>query len=257
MDMHCDVKRWSTHLPVLALLLGFAGNAHAALAEASASIDWSSFVHTETGGLTVDLVPAAVAPPDFAFADFVETEADGAAPDSDGQTDHSGSILASSIGPSDSATASSGPAATSLAAGSDAGFAYAAGERYFDFSATGGSGRMILSLDVAVSAAVAGIGDEYAYAEVFMDVYASNGASLNSSVLLELDSLIDGAASGLQDPQLIVSINLAAGDYGFVDIYSTAYATASAGTTGLVPLPPPLLLFGSGLLALIPIARRR
>jgi hypothetical protein len=222
------------------LSIAFSTNAYAALATANVLFDWTTFDFSTTGDLAVSIT----AP----MGDDAGTCADGAPCDS-GVTSSFGGLDLSSIGPSSSASLVTTPGLIDASASTSLGFGSATFERFFNFEALSGSGTLSLSVDVEIQGAVQGAGT-VSNSEALFGYHVGSSGVVGSFTGMEIygDS---GDDSQTLLTTLAFSVPMEQGDT------IRMFAEGEARAESVVPVPAAVWLFGSGLLGMIGIARRR
>lgn len=218
----------------------FSTNTYAALATGRAIFDWSTFDYSTTGDLAVTMADP--------MGDDGGVCADGAPCDNGVTTDFGGLDL-SSIGPSSSASLLTTTDLIDASASTSLGFGNAIFERFFSFEALSGSGDLSLSVDVEIQAEVQGAGTVVNTDVLFGYAVGSSGV-VASFAGLEMygDS---GDQSQTLSTTLAFTVFMEQGDV------IEAFAEGGPEVVSAIPVPPAVWLFGSGLLGLIGIARRR
>lgn len=222
------------------LFISFTTNAYAALASADTSFDWSTFNFTTTGDLSVTMI----AP----MGDDGRTCGDGA-PCEDGVTTGFGGLDLSSIGPSSSASLVTTANLIDASATTTLGFGGATFERFFSMEALSGSGSLSLSVDVELQAEVQG-------ASTVADSEALFGYEIGTSgVVASLAGLEMYGDSGDESQTLSTTL-------GFTVFMEQGevidmFAEGGAEVVSAIPVPAAIWLFGSGLLGLVGVARRK
>ena len=222
------------------LLIAFSTNVHAALATAGVTFDWSTFDTATTG----DLVATMVGP----MGDSYDACAQGA-PCSTGSTDGFGGLTVLLTGPTSHASVWSTTDVIGASVGAAPGFGGATFERFFSFEALSGSGNLSLSVDVEIQAEVQGAG-------TFADSEALFGYEIgNSGVVASLAGLEMSGNSGDQSQTLptTLAFSVFMQDGDVIDMFAEGGAEVSS----VVPIPAAAWMFGSGLLGLVGIARRK
>jgi len=212
-------------------------NAYAALATADITLDWGSLVITTTGDL--EIIPT-----------WTQTDASVLA--AGGEFDSwsvpgFGGIDISSIGPSSSASVVDTGDLIDASAVTTAGFALSRFERAVDYEAVFGSGVLSLSVDVVVQGEVQGAGSEADATILFGHGSATAWTGSLASIELRGDS---GDRTESLPTTLSFSVPMTQGDV--VATFTEGEIDVSA-----IPIPAAVWLFGSGLLGLVGIARRR
>lgn len=232
------VTRLSGLLNASIILLGFTTNASAALATADILVDWSSLVISTTGDLVVNV---------SGENDEGSAFAEGGLFDSD-STSGFGGINVSSVGPSSSASVMTTSDLIHASAATTFGFAGSIFERSADFTALSGSGVLSLSLDVEVQGEVQGAGSEADATIVFG--HGNEFAWTGSLASIELRGN-SGDRSVSLPTTLSFSVPMTQGDI------VAMFAEGEIDVVSPVPIPAAAWLFGSGLLGLAGIARRK
>jgi len=221
------------------LSIVFSANAHAALATGYVIFDWASFDSATTGDLAVTMV----AP----MGDDGGTCAQGAPCDS-GVTTGFGGLDLSSTGPSSSATLVTTTDLIDATADTTFGFGGANFERFFSFEATSGSGNLSLSVDVEIQAEVQGAGTIVNSDALFGYEVGTSGV-VASKAGLEMNGN-SGDQSQTLSTTLSFSVFMEQGDV--IDMFAEGGPEVSA-----IPIPAAAWLFGSGLIGLVGISRRK
>ena len=230
--------RLSGILNACILFVGMTTNAYAALATADIVVDWSSLVIAATGDLVINV---------SGEADEGSASAEGGVSDSD-STSGFGGINVSSIGPSSSASVVTTSDLIDVSAATTLGFARSQFERAADFNALSGSGVLTLSVDVEVQGEVQGAGSEADATIVFGHGTATAWTGSLASIELR-GSSGDGIES--LPTTLSFSVPMTQGDV------VAMFAEGEIDVVSPIPIPAAAWLFGSGLLGLIGIARRK
>jgi hypothetical protein len=212
---------------------------NAALATADVVFDWSSFSFTTTG----DLVANQVAP----SGDEGSALAEGGLLDT-GSTVGFGGLDLSSTGPSSSASLLTTTNLIDASASTSLGFGGATFERFFSFQAASGSGSLSLSVDVELQAEVQGAAS-FADAEALFGYEVGGSGAVGSLAGLEMSGS-SGDQSQTLPTTLSFSVFMQEGDV--IDMFAEGGVEVSA-----VPLPAAAWLFGSGIVSLIAVARRK
>jgi len=222
------------------LSIAFSTNAYAALATSSVMFDWSTFDFSTTGDLAVTMTDP--------MGDDGGACADGA-PCDRGDTTGFGGLDLSSIGPSSSAGLVTTTDLIDASANTTLGFGSATFERSFSMEALSGSGTLSLSVDIALQAEVQGAGTT-ADAEALFGYQVGTSGVLASFADLEMygDS---GDQSQTLPTTLAFSVFMEQGDV------IGMFAEGEAAAVSAVPVPAAAWLFGSGLLGLAGVARRK
>ena len=220
------------------LCIGFVTNAYAALATADIVVDWSSLVIGTTDDLLISV---------SGEADEGTAFADGGLFDSD-SISGLGGINVSSIGPSSSASVVTTPDVIDASAATTFGFAGSRFERSADFNALSGSGVLTLSVDVEVQGEVQGAGSEADATIVFGHGTATAWTGSLASIELR-GSSGDGIES--LPTTLSFSVPMIQGDV------VAMFAEGEIDVVSPIPIPAAAWLFGSGLLGMVGIARRK
>jgi hypothetical protein len=221
------------------LSIAFSTNAHAALATGNVIFDWATFGFATSGDLAVTMV----AP----MGDDGETCAQGA-PCEAGLTTDFGGLDLSSTGPSSSASLVTTADLIDASADTTLGFGGAIFERFFSFEALSGSGNLSLSVDVEIQAEVQGAGT-FARPEAIFGYDVGTSGFLVSEARLEMNG-DSGDQSQTLSTTLAFSVFMQEGDV--VDMFAEGGAEVSA-----IPIPAAAWLFGSGLIGLVGISRRK
>jgi len=219
--------------------IAFSANAHAALATAGVTFDWSTF-DTATSG---DLVATMVAPmgdDGSAYADDLFFEADVT-------TGFGGITLLVTTTPSSGFLLTT-PDLIDASASSAFGVGGANFERFFSFEATSGSGNLSLSVDVEIQAEVQGTGTIVNSDALFGYEVGTSGV-VASRAGLEMNGN-SGDQSQTLSTTLSFSVFMEQGDV--IDMFAEGGPEVSA-----IPIPAAAWLFGSGLIGLVGISRRK
>jgi len=221
------------------LSISISTNAHAALATGYVIFDWASFDSTTTGDLAVTMV----AP----MGDDGDTCAQGAPCDT-GITTGFGGLDLSSTGPSSSASLVTTADLIDASADTTFGFGGANIERFFSFEALSGSGSLSQSVDVEIQAEVQGAGTVVNSDALFgYDVGTSGVVASRAGLEMSGDS---GDQSQTLSTTLSFSVFMEQGDV--INMFADGGPEVSA-----IPIPAAAWLFGSGLIGLVGISRRR
>jgi len=221
------------------LSIAFSTNAHAALATGNVIFDWATFGFATSGDLAVTMV----AP----MGDDGETCAQGA-PCEAGLTTDFGGLDLSSTGPSSSASLVTTADLINASADTTFGFGGANIERFFSFEATSGSGNLSLSVDVEIQAEVQGDGTVVNSDALFGYEVGTSGV-VASRAGLEMAGNSGDQSQNLSTT-LAFSVFMEQGDV--IDMFAEGGPEVSA-----IPIPAAAWLFGSGLMGLFAMARRR
>lgn len=229
-------------LNAFVLTITFSTNVYALLATADVVFDWTTFDYTTTGDLDV----AMIGP----MGDDGTAFALGGIPDT-GSTSGFGSLSLSSVGPSSSASMDTTANLIDAAATTTGGSSSATFERFFSYEALSGSGDLTLFVDIEIQTEVQG-------ADTFADAEALFGYGVGESgVVAVLAGLEMYGNSGDQiqniSTTLAFSVFMEQGDV--IDMFAEGGAEVAA--VGEIPIPGAVWLFGSGLLGLVGLARRK
>jgi len=227
-------------LNVCLLFFAFSTKAYAALANASVIFNWDTFNSDITGDLVVSIsgeqdsgsACANLAPCDF------------------GSTSGFGGLDLSSSDSLGSAALLTTEALIDASANTLLGFSQTSFERAFSYEALSGSGMLSLSVEIEIQAEVQGAG-AVANADALFGYSVGNAGVLGSLAGLEMYG-----ESGDQNQTLIstlsFSVFMSQGDV--INMFAEGEADTQVSP---IPIPHAAWLFGSGLLGLIGIARRK
>jgi hypothetical protein len=230
-------SRFFSVLNACLLSIAVSTNAYAALATADIIVDWSSLVIGTTDDLVVNVSGEADGGTAFAEGGLFD----------DDSISGFGGINVSSIGSSSSASVVTTSDLIDASAATTLGSAGSRFERSADFNALSGSGVLTLSVDVGVQGEVQGAGSEADATIIFGHGTATAWTGSLASIELRGDA---GNQTESLPTTLSFSVPMTQGDA--VAMFAEGEIDVSA-----IPIPPAAWLFGSGLLGLIGIARRR
>ena len=223
------------------LSLVFSTNAYASLATADVFYDWTTFSTITTGNLAV----AMVGP----MGDSGNAATQGG-PFVTDETDTFGGLDLVSADPSSSASLITTAESIDASANTTLGFGFATFERAFSYEALSGSGILTVSVDVVLQAAVEGAGSA---ADAAADFGYHIGESGTLSSVADLEMYGDSGDKSQTLPiTLSFSVFMQQGDIIDMEAEGEAYASVSA-----IPIPSAVWLFGSGLLGIIGVSRRK
>ena len=219
------------------LSIAVSTNTYAALATADVIVHWDTFAVNATGDLVVSL--SAEQESGGVCANF--------APCDRGSTVGFGGLELSSIDPQGSATLVTTETLIDASAATTLGFADTNFERSFSFEALSGSGTLSLSVDVEVLGEVQGAGSEADATILFGHGTATAWTGSLASIELRGNS---GDQTESLPTTLSFSVPMTQGDV--VAMFAEGELNVSA-----IPIPAAAWLFGSGLLGMSGIARRK
>lgn len=264
--MKYKIPGFSSSVAFASLLLFSVSNVQAAVAtsEAMATIFWDTFTFSTDGTLVTDAYPpgppgVSIPPgmiPMTPHGDNSEADADGGPYVTDFAPNWFG-ISESSTGPGSSASSFTDLMILQSMSGSFDGDAYAESARLFEIMAMHGEGTVSMSVEVLLEASLLSGIDGYADAAAGLGVSFGSGFSQGNFADLTLDSDpgfgVGGPGSEMRALTLTFEFDMVAGDRG------TIFAVAEAETYASSPIPVPaaVWLFGSGLLGLVAVARRK
>ena len=212
-------------------------NTYAALATADIVVDWSSLVVATTDDLVVSI---------SGETDEGQASAQGGVLDSDSVVGFGG-ISVSSIGPSSNARVVTTADLIDASVATTGGFAGSVFERSWGFEALSGSGVLSLSIDVEVQGEVQGANSEADATIVF-----GHGTATAWTGSLASIELRGNAGDQMESLPTTLSFSLPMTQGDVVAMFAEGELDVSA-----IPIPAAAWLFGSGLLGLFGIARRK
>jgi hypothetical protein len=226
---------------VTACLLSIAvsTNTYAALATADIIVNWDTLQLVTTGDLSVEVFQVD--------GDTGTAKAQGGLLDY-GSISTIGGLDLSSVGPSSTASVLTTADSVDVSVDTTAGMSFARFERSVIFQAISGSGELSMSVDVELQAEVQGAASA-ADADLLFGYQVGDFGVQGSFASLELRG-----DSGDNTQNLATTLEFSAfmqqGD--ILDMFAEGEAEVSA-----VPIPAAAWLFGSGVLGLIGVARRK
>jgi len=237
------VSRFLAALNAGLLCFVISTNTHAAIASANVMFDWTTLDFTASDGLSVVMIGPT--------GDDGSALADGGLFES-GTTIGFGGLDLTSLGPSSSATLQTTTESINASSDTTFGFGGAIFERFFSFEALSGSGSLTLSVDIEIQAEVQGLGTS-ANSDALFGYQIGNSGVVASLAGLEMYGN-SGDQSQTLSTSLSFSLFMTEGD--IVNMFAEGAAEVTAEVT-TVPVPPAVVLFGSGIIGLIGMARRK